>query len=66
VKNIDEKISGIGGVSAAVPSEKRSVRGGGCAALLKKRLSIFGGRKRERPVVSGVVTAFAGGVRGFV
>lgn len=63
---MDEKKSGIGGVSAALPFMEPEVRGRGCAASLKKRLSFFGDRKREWPAVPGVVTASAGGVRGFV
>jgi hypothetical protein len=61
LKNIEEKLSGIGGMSAALPSEKREVRWRGCAAWLKKRLSVFGGRKRDWPVGRGVVTGSAGG-----
>ena len=52
-------------MSAALPFMEPEVRGGACATLLKKRLSIFGDRKRERTDLGGVVTASAGGVRGF-
>ena len=38
---MDEKKSGIGGMSAALPFMEPEVRGGACAALLKKRLSYF-------------------------
>jgi hypothetical protein len=58
-------------MSAALPFMEPEVRGGVFAASLKKRLSIFGDRKRERTdlggvVVGGVVIASAGGFRGFV
>jgi hypothetical protein len=32
LKNIEEKLSGIGGMSAALPSEKRELCWRGCAA----------------------------------
>ena len=66
MKNIDEKLSGIGGMSAALPSEKREVRGRGRAAWLKKRLNIFRDWKRDWPDVGGVLEASAGGVEGCV
>jgi hypothetical protein len=49
-----------------VPFMKRDFRGRTCAAWLKKRLSIFGCRKREWPGVRDVVTASAGGVCGWL
>jgi hypothetical protein len=59
-KNCDEKKSGIGGMSDAVPFMKREIRGRTRAASLKKRLSRFGRRKRESFSVRG----FMAGVRG--
>lgn len=52
-------------MSAALPFMAPEVLGGVCAALLKKRLSIFGDRKRERTDVGGVVIASARGFRSF-
>jgi hypothetical protein len=49
-KNRDAKISGIGGMSAAVAFTKRDICGRTCATWLKKRLS-FGRRKREPLIV---------------
>lgn len=50
VKNRDEKISGIGGMSTAAPFTMREIRRRACATWLKKRLS-FGRRKREPLIV---------------
>jgi hypothetical protein len=65
-KKMDEKKSGIGGMSAAVPFMESDFRGGACAALLKKRLSVFGGGKREWLAGGGLVAAGGGGFLGFV
>jgi hypothetical protein len=55
-------MSGIGSWSAAAPFMKRDFRGRGCAAWLKKRLSIFGGRKRESLTVRSLGAASAAGL----
>jgi hypothetical protein len=57
-------MSGIGGMSAAVPFMKREIRGRTRAASLKKRLSSLGRRKRESFGVRSFTAACGDGVRG--
>lgn len=53
-------------MSAAMLFRKReTICGRACATWLMKRLTIFGGRKREWSGVRGVLTASTGDVAGF-